>query len=370
MKVLFCSPYLNSHNVIKGGINTWGNYVFSYWKEYGMDDVELIPISFDRYSRDVGEVTNDFISRIISAIRELKSSFILAIKTMKQEHPDVIHLCTSASLSLFKDIILIYIAKKNNIKTVLHFHFGRIPELQKQNNWEWKLLLIIAKKVDVPIVMDGKSLDALKKQGVKNVAYLPNPLSENVLKYCDKNHNINRIPNQLLFVGHVLKSKGVIELVEGCMNIPNVTLHIVGKYTEDIRQSIETIAKRRNNGNWVKFFGEIPHEEVLQQFFTADIFVFPSYTEGFPNVILEAMACGCPIVSSNVGAIPEMLNINHNNACGICFPPQNAEFVKNSVNRILNDEIQKREFSENAKHRVREEYTMSKIWNQLTKIWS
>lgn len=368
MKVLFCSPYLDSQNVVKGGINTWGNYVLNYWRKNGLNDVEIIPISFDRH-REVGEVSTGFISRVGSGLKELGSSSKLAIKEMKYNCPDVVHLCTSASLSLLKDIILIKAAKKYNIKTILHLHFGRIPELQKINNWEWKLLLKTIRMVDVPVVMDEKSLNVLKANGLTNTVFLPNPLSEDVLNYCNRNQDKVKIPNQLLFVGHVLKSKGVIELVEGCVNIPNTKLRIVGKYSDDMKQELITLAKKRDNGNWLTFVGEMSHEDVIQEFLSAEIFVFPSYTEGFPNVILEAMACGCTIVASNVGAIPEMLDVDHN-ACGLCISPRSTKSVTNAVYKIQNDPILKKGLAEAAKQRVKEKYAMSKVWNQLIKLWN
>lgn len=58
---------------------------------------------------------------------------------MDYHKPDVMHLCTSASLGLLKDFLLLRLASHKNIKKVLHLHFGRVPDLVKKNNWEWKL---------------------------------------------------------------------------------------------------------------------------------------------------------------------------------------------------------------------------------------
>ena len=49
LKVLFCSPYLSSDDVVKGGINTWGRYIMEYAATDGQSDAEIIPVSFDRF---------------------------------------------------------------------------------------------------------------------------------------------------------------------------------------------------------------------------------------------------------------------------------------------------------------------------------
>lgn len=77
---------------------------------------------------------------------------------MDYHKPDVMHLCTSASLGLLKDFLLLRLASHKNIKKVLHLHFGRVPDLVKKNNWEWKLLSKVLKMSDKVIAMDKKHI--------------------------------------------------------------------------------------------------------------------------------------------------------------------------------------------------------------------
>jgi glycosyltransferase involved in cell wall biosynthesis len=60
------------------------------------------------------------------------------------------------------------------------------------------------------------------------------------------------------------------------------------------------------------------------------IFVLPTYTEGFPNVILECMASGCPIITTPVGAIPDMLQFGSTQACGACVDVKDVQGLKNN----------------------------------------
>lgn len=367
LKVLFCSPHLSSEDVVKGGINTWGRYIIGYAAEDGKSDAELIPISFDRHiSSSEGKT---ILGRIYTGVKAYRVPIKDAISSMKDSNSDVIHLCTSAGFGLLRDLILLRKAKQLGIKSVVHFHFGRIPELKQQNNWEWKLICKAIKLCDLVVVMNRPSEKTLLEVGFTNVKYLPNPLPMNVLKRIDElKKNYKRVPHRLLYAGHVIKTKGVYELVEACAQIPDIELRIVGKCLPDVESELKAIASAKNQGEWLNIVGEVDHERVLTELLQADLFVFPSYTEGFPNVILEAMACECPIVSSDVGAIPEMLDIE-GNSCGICFKPRSESQVLNSIALIIDDDRIKANLVSNALTRLNAEYTMHKVWSELVNIW-
>ena len=83
MKVLFCSPYSDAPKVIKGGINTWGRYIMAYYKQYGKNQVKMIPVSLDR-TICVDEKIS-FVGRLICGFRELVGPVKKAIKQMDSE---------------------------------------------------------------------------------------------------------------------------------------------------------------------------------------------------------------------------------------------------------------------------------------------
>ena len=88
--------------------------------------------------------------------------------------------------------------------------------------------------------------------------------------------------------------------------------------------------------------------------------------EGFPNVILEAMACGTPIIASRVGGIPEMLD---NGSCGVLIEPRSVDAIVTAVESFVKDEQKKGECAQLGKERVNGMYSISSVWNQLTSIW-
>ena len=238
IKVLFCSPYLSSDDVVKGGINTWGRYIMEYATTDGKSDVEVVPISFDRHvSPFAGK---SIVSRLFCGIKAYKTPVKNAMSSMVNSKPNVLHLCTSAGYGLLRDLLLLRKSKRLGLRSVVHFHFGPIPELQQQNTWEWKLICKVIRLCDAAVVMNRPSEKALLEAGFTNVKYLPNPLAMHVLKRIEEMKDSHkRIPRRLLYAGHVIKTKGVYELVEACSQIPNIELRIVGKCLPDVEDDFK-----------------------------------------------------------------------------------------------------------------------------------
>lgn len=130
MKVLFCSPYSNTPESVKGGINTWGRYIMTYYNQYGKDQVKMLPVSLDR-TICVDEKIS-FVRRLICGFRELIGPVKKAVKQMDSERPRVAHFCTCAGLGLFRDLLLLREAKKRGIKTIVHLHLGVYRNLLKK----------------------------------------------------------------------------------------------------------------------------------------------------------------------------------------------------------------------------------------------
>lgn len=367
MKVLFCSPYLQEEGIHKGGINIWANNILTYYQSLSDAQIEITPISFDR--KHFINASTGVIKRAYLGVKELSVAVAEVKRELKRQRYDVVHICTSASMSLVKDLKLLRLAKRYGAKSVIHLHFGRTPELVKRNNWEWKLLKKVIKKTDLVVSMDMFTYKVLSELNYNNVMYCPNPLSKAIMNQIDKDKGlVQRQRNKLLFVGHVLPTKGVYELVEACKRIEDVELHIVGKAEPQIIADLQNIASYQSRGSWLYLRGEISHDDVLRELMSATLFVFPSYTEGFPNVILEAMACKCPIASSGVGAIPIMLDVD-NDPCGICYPPQSVESVYNAIITLLNNYNLREEYANKAYQRVYREYAIQEVWDKLANIW-
>jgi len=116
----------------------------------------------------------------------------------------------------------------------------------------------------------------------------------------------------VVFIGRLIAGKGVAHLIEALKELPNLEAIIVGDGPD--RQRLEDLAQ----GLRVTFVGEVPPEAVVQYLQQARMLVLPSLREGLPNVILEAMANGVPVVTTRAGGTADL--VRHNES-GLLFDP-------------------------------------------------
>ena len=360
-KVLLCSPMKTP-----GGITQWTKHIKIYYESCinSCVDIDIFPMDRSEYIPEKMSI----LKRLLWGIKDYKLLTNAIIEKVNVKQYSIIHLASSASISLLKDLYILKKIKNNNIKTILHFHFGRIPQLLEKQNWEWKLLKKVIKLADHVIVIDKKSYDVLLKEGFANISLLPNPLSPQVEKIIKSKTNIERKDGKILFAGHVIKTKGVYELVEACSDIPNIELKLVGKILPKVEEDLRKLWN--NKKSKLIITNNIAFEDVVSEMLSCNVFVLPTYTEGFPNVIIESMACACPIVATPVGAIPEMLNVGDTNCCGICVEPQAVKPLREAIIKMIEDKEFSSKCSSAARQRVIELYSMNTVWKQLLSIWN
>lgn len=137
----------------------------------------------------------------------------------------------------------------------------------------------------------------------------------------------------LLFVGWLARHKGVNDLLDAFMTVlprfPDLGLAYVGEGV--LQRTLQEKVIRAGLANNILFPGPCPPERVAVWMAAANALCLPSYAEGCPNVILEALACGRPLVASAVGGIPEILN----ERCGILVPAGNTKRLATALTSVL-----------------------------------
>ena len=174
-------------------------------------------------------------------------------------------------------------------------------------------------------------------------------------------------PYRLLYVGGLIPLKSVETIIDAAslLQRSGVTLHldILGDGAE--RKKLEARADAVLMPNTYRFHGYCACPIELDRFYRkADIFVMSSITEGFPRVILEAMARGVPVVATNIVGIPDLV---HDGETGLLVPVRSPQALAAAVQRIIEDGDLRRRIIAGA-YRVAEEHTVEKFLQRVVEF--
>lgn len=358
MRILICAPPIK----VSGGISRWIENILDGNKRAQNYSIDHLPMRRSFFVEGLS-----LTKRLYWGLKDYYNTFKILEKHLKsqEESYSVVHIASSASVSLTKDIFFCLWLRTQNIQSVVHFHFGRIPLLCAKKNWEYYLIRVLNNICNDLIVIDKASESALISNGFRNVNLVYNPLS-NVLQNV-KTDFFNRNTKEILFVGEVLHSKGVFDLLLAIEGL-DIELTIVGHYEEKTRLEVLKLASKHNIS--VTLTGRLNFEGLYKYYSRCGIFVLPSHTEGFPNVIIEAMAFGCPIIATNVGAIPQMLSFNSDEYCGILISPKDINHLRSSIQILQSNHNLAELMGENARIKVNREYNENRILHELYAIWN
>jgi len=137
----------------------------------------------------------------------------------------------------------------------------------------------------------------------------------------------------VLFVGSMIPLKGVEQLIQASHHVlasqPKLQVFCIGEGPQ--KRSLVRLADRLGLSKVVHFLGTRTKCEVAQWMNACDVFCLPSHSEGCPNVIMEALTSGRPVVSTNIGGIPELID----SQCGILVPPRDPPRLASAINEAL-----------------------------------
>lgn len=314
------------------------------------------------------------------------------LRALWRTRPDKVYfLLSSGKVGLLRDTVIIFTAKLLGKRAIAHYRGGSFRSLYEQYGKHFCWLIRHAlKRVDAVIVQAEilKNLFAeLVPRQRLHVLYNGLPLNG----YYSPHLSAQK-PFTLLFMGHVAFSKGFYELVLAYQQLRQrhpVRLLFAGEKrfagdrrkaisaflsgqariffdenSEHIERVISDFVERPEQHN-AEYLGVISGEAKTRAFAEADVFVLPSYTEGFSMSVLEAMAHGLPVVVTPVGALPEVITEGVN---GIFTQPGNSEDLAEKLDMLIRDRGKARAMgAQNAKYAA-ERFDLACVARQFEEI--
>lgn len=245
-------------------------------------------------------------------------------------HPEIkiVHVQGSVGASFWRKAIFIYIAKFFHKKVVWHMHAGRFAVFYQQHRYAVRK---VVNKSDVIIALSEYWKEYFKNEfPTKRVEIIKNVIS------APKAHKQQTSYFTLLFLGLLGKNKGIYDLLECIWDHKvefqgKLKLYIGGNgEIEHVKQLI----KEYGIADIVIFEGWVSGDKKIELLNKSDAYILPSYKEGLPISILEAMSYGMPIISTPVGGIPEIVSNGEN---GYLVEPGNKEDIYKAIISLLND---------------------------------
>lgn len=139
---------------------------------------------------------------------------------------------------------------------------------------------------------------------------------------------------QLLVIGNIVPNKGVSLIVDALylLSDKKLSLNIIGDGVE--KEKIKADVVRYGLSSAIKFFRFLPPQDIVKELRHADILILSSYKEGRPNVVLEAMAAGVPVIASDIEGVRELIK---NDVNGLLFEPGNSQELSRRIDQLQND---------------------------------
>lgn len=312
MKILLLSPLPPP----SGGIATWTVRYEQYCRAH------QIPVSIVNNALVGARKEKKILKRNLwDEVRRAAGIINNLAMQIHREKPEVIHLNSSCSrFGIYRDCICAMLGRVCAIPVVLQCHcniqdqvHGKLAELA------FKAMASMSQRV---LVLNRFSAEYARRFAGDRVLVVPNFADE---KDIFERECVADEVRTAIFVGHVRREKGAVEIFEAAAHFPGIRFILVGPLQKEMEEL--------PCGDNVELLGPQPHEKVLELLKEADVFLFPSHTEGFANALLEAMAVGLPIIATDVGANAEMIE----DKGGIIIPARGAEALAKAIALLKED---------------------------------
>lgn len=304
-----------------------------------------------------------FLKKVVVALQGFRAFFRLA----RSGHVGLVHLHTASDASFWRKSIFILLAKAFGLPVILHVHGGGFDIFFKErcNSIQRYLIRRVMRKCDCIVALSAQWVVRLRSiSGHSNIVTVVNPVVLPVPK--EEEHSIRR-HSDILFLGRIDRMKGVFDLLEALVvlkhEFPAIRLLCGGDGNTD---EFLSVASQLGVRDCVKLLGWVTQDIKAKYLAESTVFALPSYAEGMPMGVLEAMAAGLPIVASTVGGIPDTLK---DGVEGFLISPGDVQGLIQALRCTLSNVGLQQSMGKAGRHRVEAEFAVSKVIERMNQVY-
>lgn len=275
---------------------------------------------------------------------------------------DIFHIHVASYGSTFRKMFYLYKIKQANLPVIVHIHGARfLVFYETLSGTKKKKVNDFLNKADIVVALSVEWKEKFEETfGLSNCVAVNNGMDH--LKYTPGINDVFRYKEKFIFLGRLGERKGVYDLIDAMeivvkSNI-NVCLYLAGD--GDIKKVRNLIDKKNLTKN-IEIVGWVNFDKKLDLLQSVGTMILPSYNEGLPMAILESMAAGKVIISTTVGAIPEVVDMDN----GILIEPGDFRSLADAMIRVTASDEQIRKISEANIIKIKNEFSEEKMHSEL-----
>ena len=369
-QVLLLGPTPPPH----GGIATYcKDIINSYLKEkYKMIFFDItIPENYRPTYNTNNKIKNiiirdGFLSSIKQIIFVIKN-FFKFYRCINKNNFNTIHIISCTGLGFWRNGLFILISKFKNVQSVFHV-VGEIDVFWDKSNFiKKKLIRFFLNKSNIIIVQSDGIRKKVSKMTVTDIKYIINGTNTDLFTK-NKNKIEKSSKFNIITIGVLGRRKGYYDIIKCASeikknNINDIHFKFVGGGEVSL---FKKLVIENNLDDMICVHGNVSEKDKIELLQKSDLFLLPTYNEGQPIAIIEAICCGLPIISTNVGAIPEIVLSNN----GTLLNPGDLNKITESIleyyeDRKLTEIISNNNYSDSIKR-----FSFDRVFKELDFIYN
>ncbi len=325
--------------------------------------ISILPLRFAKNVKDIGRFS------ILKLVKMVNYSFKL-IYHLLIHRPDMVYYNFAVKgIAFYRDVFYITIIRVFRIQRTYHLRTQGIKSQSSKSIFKKLLFRFAFKDAKLICLSNFLALDVETVYKEKPII-VANGID---LEVSDKDIQSKSRSDVVTFIylSNLTRSKGIFELIEAISLLDqeclDFKLKIIGPEYDISIYEIRKMVEEKGLGNKVEIKGPIYGKEKFESFISSDIFIFPTWFEAFPAVILEAMQCALPVISTREGAIPEIVN---DGLTGYIVEPKNSLQLADKMKTLLLNKDLREKMGRRGREKFLEHYTSELFEKQMANTFN
>jgi glycosyltransferase involved in cell wall biosynthesis len=303
-------------------------------------------------------------------LRPWMSAVCTVLIRLARRRVALVHVHSAAYGSFWRKSVLCAMAYAFRVPYVIHLHDGRLADFYQRgcNGLAKSWVRAVLRRAARVVVLSRHWRDTVQKiEPAARITIIGNPVAVPVSVA-----PLQRAARRVLFLAWLHKDKGVLDLLRAIpivlRSVPEAMFVIAGSGIaggED-PDSIMELARSLRVEQSLRFPGWVDGSKKDDLLRESDVFVLPSYYEALPVGVLEAMACGVPVVATRVGGVPDVIEDRVN---GLLIEPGQPEALARAIAAVLTDDALRTRLREAAHSDVRKRYSTEAVIEDLEMLY-